>query len=97
MAKVRRDAPQDHPDAIERASRSRSRSKSLTREIVASFKEFRDKVTRGRLVGLFFVQSLSVLSASPRRSEERFCVCVCVIYNMFTCIYNMFYIIEYMN
>ncbi|XP_042876868.1 titin-like isoform X4 [Penaeus japonicus] len=48
VAKVRRDAPQDHPDAIERASRSRSRSKSLTREIVASFKEFRDKVTRGR-------------------------------------------------
>ncbi|XP_068215232.1 uncharacterized protein [Palaemon carinicauda] len=49
LPKRRRDAPQDHPDAIERArSRSRSRSKSLTREIVASFKEFRDKVTRGR-------------------------------------------------
>ncbi|KAG7155331.1 hypothetical protein Hamer_G024376 [Homarus americanus] len=48
--KVKREPPQDHPDAIERAtrSRSRSRSKSLTREIVASFKEFRDKVTRGR-------------------------------------------------
>ncbi|XP_069941739.1 titin-like isoform X5 [Cherax quadricarinatus] len=47
---AKRGAPRDHPDAIERAtrSRSRSRSKSLTREIVASFKEFRDKVTRGR-------------------------------------------------
>ncbi|KAK7085995.1 hypothetical protein SK128_018094 [Halocaridina rubra] len=48
LPKPLRDAPQDHPDAIERRSRSRSRSKSLTREIVASFREFRDKVTRGR-------------------------------------------------
>ncbi|KAK8383211.1 hypothetical protein O3P69_011607 [Scylla paramamosain] len=48
--KAKKEAPQDHPDAIQRATRcrSRSRSKSLTREIVASFKEFRDKVTRGR-------------------------------------------------
>ena len=43
----RKAAPQDHPDGVARSKKIRSRSRSLTREIVQSFKDFRDKV-RGR-------------------------------------------------